>query len=505
MNPAPQPLALAPALGLALLSGLAYVPGFPPVGWWPCTLVAFAPLYVAVAGQTPRRALLLGWTTYFVATLILFYWLVGTIVNFGRQPLPVALLGHTLMCAWHGLRLGLATLLANRAERNGWPAAPAFIAAVLLLDWTFPLLFTWNIATAMGDHEALLQPAELGGPLLVDAILLLPSVALGELGRAWREGRRPAIPTLAAGLLVPLFAGLWGVVRIGQVQARQALAPELRIGLVQPNLAMGAEAVVVDLQVATRKLAAEGAELVVWPETAVHTAYNDFTYHRTLPEAVTGDLGVPTVFGVRTWRAGATEDAPKIRHNSAMLAGRDGQILGRYDKHVLLPFGEYTPLGSTIPALTRVLSRSRSFTAGEGVQVLEWEGHRALALICYEDTLPAYVNGQVAAADPDILLNLTNDAWFGDTSEPWIHQAEARLRSVETRRYMVRSTNSGPSGVIDATGRAGQLGALFAAESRIVTARLMHGATLYQVVGDAVGWIAAFTILLAATIRRRAA
>ncbi len=505
MNPAPSALPLRPALALAVVSGVAFAPGFPPLGWWPCTLLAFAPLYVALAGQTPRRALLLGWVSLLVSSTLVFSWLVGTIRDFGGLPTPVAVLALLLLSAWHGLRLGLATWLTARAERRGWPAAPTFVAAVLALEWTFPLLFTWNLATSMGDHDALLQTAELGGPLLVDLTILLPSVALGELWRARHARRRPAIGTVVAGLVVPALAALWGTHRIDAVRARQAEAPELRIGLVQPNLPMGAESVVPDLQAATQRLASAGAELVLWPETAVHTSYNDYTYPTKLPEQVTGVLGVPTLFGVRTWRAGATEDAQKVRHNSAMLSDQDGRILGRYDKHELLAFGEYTPLANVFPALAKLMSHARSFTAGEGVQPLEWAGHRIVALICYEDTLPTYVNAQVAAADPDLLVNLTNDAWFGDTAEPWIHQSEARLRAVEHRRYMVRATNSGPSGVIDATGRPEQLGRLFETEERIVTARLLRGGTLYERVGDAVGWVAAATILAAALLRRRRA
>lgn len=501
--PSLQPLPLRSALALSALSGLLFVPGFPPVGWWPCTLVAFAPLYRALAGQTPARALLLGWTSLFLSSTLVFSWLVGTLRAFGGLPLPLAILGLLLLSAWHGLRLGLATALAVRAEGRGWPAAPTFAVSVLALEWLFPLIFTWNLATAMGDNGALLQSAELGGPLLVDLLILGPSLALGELWRSRAEGRSPSAAVVGVALMLPALAAGWGVIRMGQIAERQAGAPELRVGLVQPNVRTGGDAAVSDLQASTRALAAAGAELVVWPETAIHTSYNDLTYQKTIPEQVTGSLGIPTIFGVRTWRLGATEGAPKVRHNSVMLAARDGSILGRYDKHRLLVFGEYTPFSEILPAWASGLVRGGRYTPGVGPQPLEWDGHRVQALVCYEDILAGFVNEQVAASQPDLLVNLTNDAWFGDSAEPWIHQAEARLRAIEHRRFLVRATNSGPSGVVDATGTATQLGGLFVAEDRIVHVRLLQGGTLYERVGDAVGWISSLVVALLLLLRPR--
>ena len=134
--------------------------------------------------------------------------------------------------------------------------------------------------------------------------------------------------------------------------------------------------------------------------------------------------------------------------------------------------------------------------------MLEWAGHRIAALICYEDILPAHVNAQVRAMDPDLLLNITNDAWFGDSAAPWIHLGEARLRSIEHRRFLVRSTNSGPSGVVDATGATTQMGALFKAEDRIVSARFLRARTLYERVGDTPWWVVAGLMWAAAFLHR---
>ncbi len=497
-----EPLRLRPALALAAASGLLFVPGFPPLGWWPCTLVAFAPLYVAIEGATPRRAFLLGWTSLMISSTLVFSWLVATVRDFGGLPTAAGVAVLLALSAYHGLRLGVATWLAVRAAARGWPAAPAFALAILTCELTFPLIFPWFIASAADSALPLLQSAELGGPLLVDLVLLAPSLALGECLRAWRGMRRPSVAVLTTGLLLPVCAAVWGNFRMEQVRERFPTAQEVRIGLVQPNTAIGEEPPLASLQASTRALAAQGAELVVWPEAAVRTSYNLITYPTTVPEQVTGTLGVPTLFGVRMWRLGDVEGAPRVRHNSAMLSGEDGSILGRYDKHKLLAFGEYTPFSDVFPALASLLSHAGQFTPGEGPQVLEWAGHRIAALICYEDILPAHVNAQVRAMDPDLLLNITNDAWFGDSAAPWIHLGEARLRSIEHRRFLVRSTNSGPSGVVDATGATTQMGALFKAEDRIVSARFLRARTLYERVGDTPWWVVAGLMWAAAFLHR---
>ena len=497
-----EPLRLRPALGLAAASGLLFVPGFPPLGWWPCTLVAFAPLYVAIEGATPGRAFLLGWTSLLISSTLVFSWLIATVRDFGGLPTSAGVAVLLGLSAYHGLRLGAATWLAVRAADRGWPAAPAFAFAILSCELTFPLIFPWFIASAAESALPLLQPAELGGPLLVDLLLLAPSLALGEAVRAWRGRRRPSAAVLATGLLLPAGAAVWGAFRMEQVQKRFPDAQEFRVGLVQPNTPIGEETPVAALQASTRALAAQGAELVLWPEAAVRTSYNLLTYATSVPEQVTGTLGVPTLFGVRMWRLGDEEGAPRVRHNSAMLSGTDGQILGRYDKHELLAFGEYTPFADVFPGVARLLSHTGQFTPGEGAQPLEWAGHRIAALICYEDILPAHVNQQVRTMDPALLVNLTNDAWFGDSAAPWIHLGEARLRAIEHRRFLVRSTNSGPSGVVDATGAITQMGALFEAEDRIVTARFLHAQTIYERLGDTPWWVVAGLTCAAALLPR---
>jgi apolipoprotein N-acyltransferase len=166
-------------------------------------------------------------------------------------------------------------------------------------------------------------------------------------------------------------------------------------------------------------------------------------------------------------------------------------VTGRYDKHYLLAFGEYLPFGETFPFLYDWSPNSGHLTPGKTEDPLLLAGHRVTALVCYEDILPGFVNGAVKHGAPEMLVNLTNDAWFGDTTEPWIHLALAKMRAIEHRSYLLRATNSGVSAVIDPVGRVVAHGGTFRPEAVDGVAHWMkHGTTGYEIWGDAPWWVA---------------
>src|SRR5690348_1986099 len=142
------------------------------------------------------------------------------------------------------------------------------------------------------------------------------------------------------------------------------------------------------------------------------------------------------------------------------------------------------------PYLYQMSPNSSRFSPGKSIEPLVWGDHRISTLICYEDILPSFVNGMVAHASPDLLVNMTNDKWFGDSTEPWIHLALAKLRAVEHRRYLVRATNSGVSAIVDATGRVVAHGGTFDAEQLVGEVRFLSSKTVFEALGDIPYWIA---------------
>jgi apolipoprotein N-acyltransferase len=186
-------------------------------------------------------------------------------------------------------------------------------------------------------------------------------------------------------------------------------------------------------------------------------------------------------------------------YNSALLSNAGGEICAtcRYDKRYLLAFGEYLPFGETFPILYEWSPNSGRFSPGTTYHPLPLGEHDVAVFICYEDILAGFVNRIVRTKSPDLLVNMTNDAWFGDTAEPWIHFALAKFRAVEHRRYLVRSTNSGVSGFVDPVGRTLRHGGTFREEAFAEQIAWMRATTPFQLVGQTPWWLVAALVFAA--------
>jgi apolipoprotein N-acyltransferase len=171
-------------------------------------------------------------------------------------------------------------------------------------------------------------------------------------------------------------------------------------------------------------------------------------------------------------------------------------------------FGEYLPFGDELPILYKWSPNSGHFSKGTSLDPLFVDlggaRHPVTMLICYEDILPGFTNDAVRHADPELLVNMTNDAWFGDTAEPWEHLALAQLRAVEHRRYLVRGTNSGVSAVVDPVGRVVAHTGAFRQETLASTIHWMRSKTVYERVGDGPWALVTLLVAAGAFVRRRA-
>jgi apolipoprotein N-acyltransferase len=195
--------------------------------------------------------------------------------------------------------------------------------------------------------------------------------------------------------------------------------------------------------------------------------------------------------------------------NTALATNVAGELTGRYDKQFLLAFGEYLPLGDTFPIMYKWSPHSGRFSPGTSLEPVTIEigtaKHPVSVLICYEDILPGFTNRAVSHANPELLVNMTNDAWFGNTTEPWEHLALAKFRAIEHRRYLVRSTNSGVSAIIDPMGGIvpGTLSTPFEEEAHEGTIRWLRGSTVYEILGDGPWYLVAVGSVVAAFRSRR--
>jgi apolipoprotein N-acyltransferase len=252
----------------------------------------------------------------------------------------------------------------------------------------------------------------------------------------------------------------------------------------------------------TQELKNQGPlDLVVWSETSVMSAVLEDDVNRAMRQQFTRTLGVPALFGSVLARP-VTDAREYALFNSALLTDQKGNVVGRFDKQYLLAFGEYLPFGETFPKLYEWSPHTGHFQPGTSFKPLSLGDRQIAVVVCYEDVLPAFVNREMREGEPELIANLTNDAWFGDSTEPWIHLALAKFRAVEQRKFFVRSTNSGVSAFIDPVGRVIAHTKTFEEESQRATLRWLKGKTLYTYLGDGPWWLATLASVVFAFRRR---
>jgi apolipoprotein N-acyltransferase len=441
-----------------------------------------------------------------------FTWFVGLLVRFAHLP-PVAAAGvYLLYCAWGGVMLAVvAVIMAGLGRaRSGLPPVIVLPVAFVAVEFAFPHVFPWNLAGGQYLFLPFIQGAEVLGVLGLGGLIVAAGAALYELAvaRFFSDLQGPARWTSVAVLvLVASSVGL-GAARLGAVERLRAEAPAVRVGVVQPNVGMdekGERALAPNqlrsLQELTALAELSGAQVVVWPESAypyrIHRSFrSDLKGGRKVREGFAG----PVIFGAVSF------DVPG-RYNSAFLLGPSGRLQGPVDKNHLVLMSERVPLQDRIPEFVErryPIITAVGFQPGSAPGVLEWEDMRAGILICFEDTIASFAR-RVVGSGANVLVNLTNDAWFGDTVEPHQHLALSVFRAVENRRDMVRSVNTGVSAVVEATGRVAYETGTFEEAVFVHEVRLLTVNTPYSRAGGWVGWAAMAALVLlvcAATIRR---
>jgi apolipoprotein N-acyltransferase len=470
---------------LAAAGGVLYFLGYLGWGVWPCLFVFLVPLWLALerARSPAATGLVFGAVAYAGG----FVWLWPLVEVFLAGNRVVGAACWLAYGAWFALGFALYALVVRGIRARGRPIALAGVAPLVTLEWLQPQLFPVNAGGALVTVPSLVQAADLGGPLLLTVLVGLVNVAAFDTW-TWLRGRRPRpSATWACVALVLVANGAYGRWRVATLDAADETAPALRVGLVQANLGLlekRQQSLVTHARhlEQTRELLAGGdVDLVVWPETAYVRGIR-----RPLPLSgalIREDVAVPLLFGGSSV---FEEDGRQRTANSAFLIDADGMIREAYDKNLLIPLAEYVP----VPGLARWFPHVQDFRASADTPALRMGSWRIAVPICYEVVRPDFVRRMVRDAQPNLLVTLANDAWFGDSQEPWIHLSLARLRAIEHRRWLVRATNSGISAIVDPTGRLVARTGVLTRENLRGTVHALDGTTLYARIGDWPGWIA---------------
>lgn len=438
-----SPLATSALLALA----------FPSASVWPLAFVALVPLLLWVEGKDYRHAFFGGVLAGFVFYAIVFAWFatltywVGGIVLLG-----VAVLFLFFALFW-GAIMAACVFISRKFAAGAIIALPSMW---VLMEYAHNHIFTgfgWgSVGYTQWNNLPVAQLASIGSVYAVSFYIVTINVLIVAL---IRRVRQPALASAAAIAIVALGIAVpaWGITRMRPPD----MSSSLRIGLVQPNFSLDvkwsgeyAGHMLETLARQTELAAANGAELVVWPESAF---YGYLVDEMDEIARIVKPHGVYLLTGSQHYESAGPDTGDLIYYNSAFLIDPDGRNLGRYDKRHLAPFGEYVPFAKMFPFLGKVVPAVADFASGKkAVAPFNVKGKTFCVLICFENSFPHLVR-KTAALDADFLVQLTNDGWFGRSSQPEQDNAIAVFRAIENGVTLVRGTNTGVSCFVDPWGR----------------------------------------------------
>lgn len=370
---------------------------------------------------------------------IAFSWMPSTISDFGgfnsiatSAIFTIFLLTASLqfVCfAW--LYRALPAVLAN----YGLKASLSWCS----VEFLFPRIFPWQLAHTQLGFPHLVQISDISGSILVSFLIIGVSECL-------ITRKRSSIYMLL------LFAAslIYGQIKI--LDPLLTAKPELPVSVIQANVSISEKhnqkffEQNAERYLNLSKHVADDSKLIIWPETVITNWISDsvrnLSEDRRLP-----DLGKNILLGALTYK-----DEESV-FNSAIGIKRSGEVSPPYHKQILMPFGEYVPFSNIFPWLKEIAHLPGEFSAGKHVSVFDFGSNlKAAPLICYEDLVPS-LSLKAAQAGATVLVNITNDAWFGNSAALHQHHSMASFRAIETRRYLVRSTNTGFTAVVNPLGQ----------------------------------------------------
>ena len=524
---------------LAAASGILLALSFPKYGHPAVAWIALTPLLVALSGEAriPKpesrplgRAFLLGLLTgvvYFLGTL---YWITGVMAVYGGLQPWVAVVVNGALIVYLALFPSVFAVVVRRIViargRLALMAAPLVWVATELGRTYILTGFPWVL---LGYSQTTVLPvaqfASLFGVYGVSMLVAAVSAALAlaaigvhgppEGGHYARFGGPPEGGhygrLLPAAVVLAIVAGIavWGSRRAARAEWTRTGDP-IRVGLIQGNIAQdekmdarragGSGTIFESYLTMTRRAIGQGAAFVLWPESATPFAFEDDPLAASRVRRLAQDAGVSILVGSdQIERTGATFKY----YNSAFLVRPDGTTGGTYRKMHLVPFGEYVPLKRVFFFAARLVEAVSDFSAGETAVLLPVGGHLVSTAICYEVVYPDLVRRFVAGGS-EMLTTITNDAWFGPTSAPHQHFEQASMRAIEEGRYLVRSANTGISGIVDPYGHVVERSGIFQEAILVGEARFLKTSTFYARHGDVLAYASVVaTAALLVLARRR--
>lgn len=471
--------------------------------------ISLAPLVFMCKDNPWRRGTVAG--VFFFAPVL--YWLNHVMVDYGGLPVIGSVVLYMLLVVYLALFWGATCWCSARIVQHTalqlWQIFPFVWIAFEFLRSKLLTGFPWgSIIYSQAALPILVQSADIGGMWLPMLVLLLVNSAVATLFHSIR--RREVTPSIAVVLVLAvgiftLNAG-YGIHAMDRYAVSDASAasvptpegadaatePVLAVALIQANIDQHQKWLSSNIAHTVRlytqmSVQHPQADLIVWPESATPFFYQDNSVYAAEVNAVAKELGAHILFGSPAY----VENSKGFSYlNSAYLLDANAELVGRTDKMHLVPFGEYVPLGSLLGFVDKLATGVGDFRPGT-LQLLPLSGRAAGVLICYEAIFPELARAQVQMG-AQLLFNLTNDAWFGDTPAPHQHLQMARFRALENRRWLARCANTGVSALIDPAGMLHGPTETFSSGVVIGNVTFHQTQTTYTRCGDILAWLAVF-------------
>jgi apolipoprotein N-acyltransferase len=485
---------------LAILAGILLALSFPSPGISILAWGALVPLLVAAGGRTPKQTFKLGFLAGFVAYIGIFYWLNIVMTTYGKLPLVVSFSLTLVMSAYLALYIATATVLACLGERRGIPLALGLPVCWVALEFLRSWLLTGFPWATLGYTQyrtlPLIQIADLTGVYGVSFLLVLANVVLFRILGAilGRNGSR--YPLALTGLLALLLAACAGYGFVGLNAAESGT--RVKVALAQGNIPQDIkwnpafqEETVSIYERLSRKGAGGNYDLIVWPESSLPFFFEREPAYSARVSNLAKELGTSLIVSSPAMEKGVMKDR---YYNSAFLIDRDGTTLGRADKVHLVPFGEYVPLAKLLPFVNKMVEGIGDFSSGETITPLPARFGKLGMLVCFEGIFPE-ISREYVRKGATVLVNITNDAWFGRSSAPYQHLSMTVFRAVENRVPLVRAANTGITAIIDSRGHIVRMTGLF--HEALLTGEIRTGTTttFYTRYGDVFAWGCVLTAL----------
>jgi apolipoprotein N-acyltransferase len=489
---------------LSLLSGILLILSFPNFDLEFLAWFAWVPLFYSIEGKGLYHSFLLGFLTGLISFLGILYWIIVAVHTYGNVPLILSVLIFLLLVVYLSLFIGTFTFLTRLIQiRSGFQTVlfPPLLWVALEYLRSFLLTgFPWeNLSYSQYLNLPFIQMADITGAYGLSFVILLVNATLFGVLHQWPKR---AFPFKEGGMTVLILLGfpIYGYIKMGMVDRQMIQNPPLKIGLAQGNIDQSVKwdksFQVETLKIYEKlsyKVAQEKPDLIVWPETATPFFFQDALEYQPFVLNVPKKTNAFLLFGSPSYKI----QKGKVNHyNSAYLVSPSGELVGKYDKIHLVPFGEYVPMQDLLFFIGSLGEGIGDFNSGKEIFNFSLPQGKFGVLICFEIIFPDLCRKFVKSG-ANFLITITNDAWFGRTSAPYQHFSAATFRAVENRVFVARAANTGITGFIDPRGKISKQGGIFIEEAMNGTIRLSNQRTFYTLYGDVFAWVcSAFSILL---------